>query len=250
MTDIVKIDDEIISADDFIKMLKLGGRFEGLLEDVVKERLTVHAAKRQGIKVTEDEIQARADQLRRVRGLHRAADTSKFLEAMGITIEELETFIIDTLYQEKVMEQVCSEAAVNEYFNLNSPRFDNIEVCHIVVDSEGKAREIMSLLEEEPDMFDEMSREHSLADTRDSGGSIGKVMRGSLPPEVEGKIFNAEPGELIGPFTSDDGNLSEIFRVDARNSATLDGETTEEIRRLLRDEWLAARAREHNIEPL
>ena len=36
--------------------------------------------------------------------------------------------------------------------------------------------------------------------------------------------------------------------VTAKHPATLDEDTAAEIRRLLREEWLAARAREHVIE--
>jgi hypothetical protein len=78
MTDLVKIDDEVINADDFVKILKFTGRYESLIEDIVKDKLTVHAAKKQGITIDPDEIQERADQLRRVRGLHRAADMNRY----------------------------------------------------------------------------------------------------------------------------------------------------------------------------
>ena len=81
MTDLVRIDDEVITSDDFVKILKLAGRFDGLMEEILKEKLTVHAGKRQGISIDPQELQERADQLRRVWGLHRAADTNKWLDA-------------------------------------------------------------------------------------------------------------------------------------------------------------------------
>lgn len=250
MSDIVKIDDEVFTSEDFIKLLKLNGRFEGLMEDILKEKLTVRAAKKLGISVSADEIQERSDQFRRVHGLHRAKDTNNYLDALGITLDDFETFITDMMYQEKMIAEVYKEAAVDEYFRLNSPRFDSIEVSHIVVDSQGKAKEMISVLTDDPESFEELAREHSVADTRESGGRIGKVLRGSLQNEVEAKVFNAQAGELLGPFPSGDGSHYEIFRVDEKNPARLDDETTAEIRRLLREEWLAARAREHRIEVL
>jgi hypothetical protein len=95
-----------------------------------------------------------------------------------------------------------------------------------------------------------MAREHSLADTRDEGGYIGKVLRGALQSDVEGKVFNAAEGDLLGPFPSADENYFEIFTVNAKVSARLDEETRGEVRRIVRDEWIAARAREHGIELL
>jgi peptidylprolyl isomerase len=248
MTTIVKIDGDAIGVDEFMRTLKLSGQFEGLIEQLVRDRLTVRGAKKQGIRVTEQEIQERADQFRRVRGLHRASDTNKYLDAMRVSLDEFEAFVVDSLYQEKMLARVCNDAAMEAYFKLNSPKFDSIEVSHIVVDSEGKAREMMAVLEDDPDCFDEMAREHSIADTREQGGLIGKVLRGSLRSDIEAKVFNAAVGELLGPFVSADRSVFEIFRVNAKHQARLDDDTATEIRRLLREDWLRARAQEHVIE--
>jgi peptidylprolyl isomerase len=93
-----------------------------------------------------------------------------------------------------------------------------------------------------------MAREHSMADTREKGGVIGKVLRGSLKSDIEAKVFNAETGDLLGPFPSADKSFYEIFMVNAKFPAALDEETATEVRRLLREEWLMARAQEHIIE--
>lgn len=248
MTAIVRIDDEVVDVEDFIKILKLTGQFSGLIEQLVRDKLTVRAAKRAGIAVLPDEIQERADQFRRIQGLHRAADTNHYFDALGVSLDDFETFITDSLYQEKMMEQVCSERAVEEYFQLHSPKFDSIEVSHIVLDSEGKAKEMISFLQEDPDSFAEMAREHSIAETREHGGVIGKVLRGSLKTDIEAKVFNAAVGDLLGPFPSSEGDFYEIFAVNAKYPATLDEDTATEVRRLLREEWLQARSQEHIIE--
>lgn len=248
MTAIVRIDDEVIGVEDFLKILKLTGQFESLIEQLVRDKLTVRAAKRKGIRVSVDEIQERADQFRRVRGLHRAADMNKYLDALVVGLDDFEAFITDSLYEEKMMQEVCSERAVEEYFQLNSPRFDSIEISHIVLSSEGAAKEMISYLRDDPDSFADMAHEHSIADTREQDGVIGKVLRGSLKSDIEAKVFNAEPDDLLGPFPSPDKSFFEIFMVNAKHPATLDEETATEIRRLLREEWLLARAQEHVIE--
>lgn len=248
MTTILKIDGAAISVDQLLQTLKLTGQFEGLIEQLAKDRITVLAARKQGIAVSDQELQERADQFRRVRGLHRASDANKYLDAMGIGLDELEAFLKDGLYRDKVMQQVCSDEAVRAFFALNSPRFDRIEVSHIVLDSEGKAKEMISILRDDPDSFDEMAREHSIADTRANGGLIGKVLRGSLRGDVEAKVFNAAAGEILGPFPSSDRSTFEIFRVNAKHPARLDDDTATEVRRLLREDWLRARAQEHVIE--
>ncbi|HJV51892.1 MAG TPA: peptidylprolyl isomerase [Noviherbaspirillum sp.] len=248
MAAIVRIDNDEIGIEDFVRTLKLTGQFESLIEQMVREKLTVLSAKKLGIPLAPEEIQERADQFRRVQGLHRAADMNNYLNALGVSLDEFEAFITDGLYQEKMMAQVCSDKAIHGYFKLNSPKFDAIEVSHMVLDAEGKAKEMMSVLEDDPDSFEEMAREHSIADTRERGGLIGKVLRGSLKTDIEAKVFNAEVGDLLGPFPSADRSFFEIFRVDAKHPATLDDETVAEVKRLLREEWLMQRAQEHVIE--
>jgi len=248
MTAIVRIDDEVISVENFLKILKLTGQFESLIEQLVRDKLTVRAAKKQGIRVSADEIQERADQFRRVRGLHRAADMNKYLNALAVSLDDFEAFITDSLYEEKMMQEVCSDKAVEEYFQLNSPRFDSIEISHIVLSSEGAAKEMISYLQDDPDSFGEMASEHSIADTREQGGAIGKVLRGSLKSDVEAKVFNADAGDLLGPFPAPDKSFFEIFMVNEKHPAVLDEDTATEIKRLLREEWLVARAQEHVIE--
>jgi len=248
MTAIVRIDEEVIGVEEFIRVLKLTGQFEGIVEQLVREKLTVHAARRQGMTLTPEEIQARADQFRRVQGLHRASDMNHYLDALGVSLDEFERFITDSLYQEKMMARIGDDAAVETYFQLNSPKFDSIEVSHIVVDSEGKARELVSYLQDDPDSFAEMAREHSIADTREQGGDIGKVLRGSLKSDIEAKVFNAEPGALLGPFPAADRSFFEVFLVRAKHPARLDADVAVEVRRLLREEWLMARAQEHVIQ--
>jgi parvulin-like peptidyl-prolyl isomerase len=248
MTAIVRIDDEVVDVGEFIRLLKLSGQFDGLIEQLVRDKVTVRAAKKAGVDVSADDIQTRADQFRRIRGLHRAADMNNYLDALNVSLDEFEVFITDTLYQEKMLERVGTEREVEEYFQLNSPKFDSIEVSHILLDTEGSAKEMISYLNDDPGSFADMAREHSLADTRDEGGVIGRVMRGQLKPEIEAKVFNAEAGDLLGPFASADGSSYEIFAVTAKNPARLDEDVTAEIKRLLREDWMLARAQEHVIE--
>ena len=248
MTSVVKIDGNAIDLAEFVRTLKLTGQFEALLEQFVRDRLAVLGAKKAGIQVSEAEIQERADQFRRVRGLHRASDTNKYLDAMRISLEEFEAFITASLYREKMLGKVCDDQAVQGYFKLNSPKFDSIEVSHIVVDSEPKAKEMVAVLRDDPDSFDEMAREHSIAETRERGGLIGKVLRGSLRPDLESKVFNAAAGDLLGPFASGDRTVFEIFRVNATHPARLDDDTATEVRRLLKEDWLRVRAQEHVID--
>ena len=73
-----------------------------------------------------------------------------------------------------------------------------------MLDTEGKAKEMISYLTDDPESFAEMAREHSLADTRDDGGVIGTRAARALKADIEAKVFNANPGDLLGPFLAAD----------------------------------------------
>lgn len=248
MTNLIRINDEIISSDSFVKLLKLSGRFDSLIDDIVQEKLAVHSARKHGVRITPESVQQRSDQLRRVNGLHRAVEMKRYLESMRVTPEEYEIYVTETLCFEKMMEHVVTEDKVEQFFRLNSPQFDSIDVSHIVLDSAGKAKEIMAILSDEPERFAELASEHSIADTRGQGGHIGSVMRGALRGDVEAKVFHAQKGEILGPFGSPDGTCFEIFMVNEKRPAVLDDDTKAEIRRVLKEQWLAAQASEHRLE--
>lgn len=248
MTDLIRINDEVITADAFIKQLKLSGRYDSLIEEIVREKLTVHVARKSGIEVTPEEIQERADQIRRVRSLHRTVDMNRWMDQLGIDLEDLEQFIVEMLYYEKMQPNIVSDAAVEDYFSSHSPEFDSVAVSHIIVDGSGKAKEIMAIAEDDPEMFENLAREHSQADTAATGGYIGMVLRGNLHRDVEAKVFHAEEGEVLGPFPTGDGEHFEIFMINEKRNALLDEDTANDIRRKLKDEWLAARAAESRVE--
>ena len=251
MTDIAKIDDEVITADDFIKFLKLNDKFKPLLEEVMANKLTVHAAKKQGLSVNEEETQERVDQFRRIYGLHRAKDMLEHLEELGVSVDEFGSYIEESIFHEKMTAKVQNQEAVDEFFNLNSPKFESVELRHILLNSEDITYEVMAILEDDPDSFDELAKEHSMAsDTAEKGGALGKIYRGKLVPELEAKIFNAKPGDIVGPFGDEDSLLFEIFQVTKIHQAICDPDTEKQIKKQLYESWLESSASEHKIEVL
>ncbi len=248
MTDLIRIHDEVVSAEAFVNRLKINGRFDDLLEELVEEKLTFHAGTAMGIEASAEEIQTRADQIRRVMGLHRAADMNQWLDQMRVGLDDFEQFIVEALVIEKTETTIVSDDAVESYFQLNSPKFDALLLSHIVVDSVGKANEIKAIALDEPDMFEELARTHSTADTAADGGYLGTISRGMLINDVEAKVFHAGAGDVVGPFETPDKGTFEIFMINDKRPATLDDATRQEVKRLMKKEWLAERAQEIRIE--
>lgn len=189
-----------------------------------------------------------ADDFRRCIGLHRAKETHEWIERIGITPEDFETFITEHVFKKKMIDTLTTEEAVAAYFNLNAPRFDTADIKHIVVEGREKAMEFIALLDEEPENFDEFAREYSLDDeTKNTGGYIPEVRRGILPDEVEAKVFNASADDILGPFQVGEEELYEIIRVTAIHPARLDKSAREKISEAIYDEWLNERLKEHSV---
>jgi peptidylprolyl isomerase len=248
MTILASINDTTITTEDFVKTLKLKGEFDELFDVFIQNKLTVHSAGKLGISIKIEEIQKHADNFRRNHGLCRAKDTQEYFTSLGVTLDDFENFIKETIYREMLINKISNDEAIQEYFSLNSPDFDCVEISHIVLDSEDEAKEILANLGEDPESFSEMAREYSSdVNTKDHDGLIGKIFRGALPAEMDAKVFNASPGDILGPFSLDEGNF-EIFMVKAKYPAQLDESTTMKIRQLIFQKWLAAQTGELKFE--
>lgn len=246
--DIAKVDNVTFSAEDLIIWLKLSGRFSQVVEDFIKEKMAACAARKAGMSASLEELQTSADDNRRALGLHRAVDANEFLDDAGASLDDYEAYLEDQLLADKMRQQVQSATAVEDYFKLNAPRFDAVELSHMVIDDEEQAKEIRSLLAEGEETFADLAREYSTSESAQSGGTVGRVLRGQLPPALEAKLFNAQPGDVVGPIDNSGSGPWEIFQVDSRVNARLEGSTTEMIEKVLYNEWLESKAQELKVQ--
>lgn len=90
-----------------------------------------------------------------------------YLDVLGVGFDEFEFFIMVSFYEEKMMEMVCNECVVNEYFKFNLFCFDSVEVSYILVEKEGMVKELFVYLWEDLDSFVEMVWEYLIVDIRE-----------------------------------------------------------------------------------
>jgi parvulin-like peptidyl-prolyl isomerase len=240
--DIVKIDGQSLSSEDFVIWLKLSGRFNQVIEDYIKEKMAACAARKSGMTASTDELQSAADENRRAFGLHRASDTNEFLDDAGASLETYEAYLEDNLLAGKIRDQVQSSESVEDYFQLNSPKYDSVEVSHMVVEGESQANEIFSLLQDGDEKFEDMAREYSVSDSAQLGGTIGMVFRGQLDADLEARIFNAEVGEPLGPYDAGSEGHFELFVVTSKASAELTDSIRDLIEKQLYEQWIQEQA--------
>ncbi len=124
----------------------------------------------------------------------------------GETPEE----IVAALLEEALSTPEADETTCRRYYDNNRRRFrspDLYEAQHILIaaapdDDEARAaatRRALTLLAElgrNPEAFEPLAREHSDCPSKDMGGHLGQVTRGSTVPEFETYLCSLDEGEL------------------------------------------------------
>lgn len=248
MEAVLTIDNEEITARDIVTYLKFNNEFDELTDRIISDKLTVQAAKKRNMEPTLDELQSAANDFRRLLGLHRAKDTLEWFNELNITDDDFESFVKELILKNKMMVELASGEKIKAYFAQHSPQFETVDFKHIVVEGEDKAKEILALVKEEPDLFDELVLEHTLDDdTRYNQGKMLHVRRGIVSPDLEAKIFNAKAGDIIGPIQLGEEDVFEVVELLKFHPAELTAEVEEEVVQTIYREWLAERSQEASI---
>ena len=171
------------------------------LDDMVNEILMRQAAKAQGIKADDAEVDKRLARLRA-----QFTDAAMFenqLKQNGTTVEKLRAHIADEVVMRKlivstqrvtVKEDELKKAFQQQREKLVTP--PAVHLRHILVRTEAEANEIIQKVKGGAD-FMALARERSLAPTgKLNGGDYGFVSRGMLPDEIDRIAFAMKAGEL------------------------------------------------------
>ncbi len=245
---VISIGNVQLNSDDIVNYLKFINEFDEIANKIVNDHLTIEAAKQRNISLSQDELQHAVDDFRRFAGLHRAKETQEWMEALNVTPDDFESFVSGLMLKNKMIVDITSDEEVDKYFRLHSPEFEAVDIKHIVVTGEDKAKEILALLDDDPDMFDELVAEHTVdEDTQYTNGQMTNVRRGTLETELEAKIFNAKAGDIVGPMQLGDEGFFEIVLVLDFHPAELTDNIRDEVSKSIYKQWLAERAKDVTI---
>jgi|GEM_PF-65754 len=127
----------------------------------------------------------------------RAADLDQDAEVRRRIYEATEK-IIEEVYLTRFVEDQISESKLRaEYDSLLATvePGDEIKVRHILVGSEGRARELISRLKDGAD-FESLARENSLGPEASRGGDLGFIGPRDMVPEFTDAAYALEPGDV------------------------------------------------------
>jgi len=163
------------------------GAFDAqVLQSMIDQMLINQAAAREGIVVTDAEVDAElATQSDIAAGNNQTLD--QIVTAEGYTMDEYRGVIHDMLLTQKLSQVVANVPPVAE----------QVHARHILVADEATARDLLAQLQQGAD-FAQLAMQYSLdGSTAPSGGDLDWVSRGDLlQPEVENAVFSLQPGQI------------------------------------------------------
>ncbi|MBD3426160.1 MAG: hypothetical protein GF409_02895 [Candidatus Omnitrophica bacterium] len=225
---IVVVNDEVVTQREFDRMFipvkrsyeanfkgaELERRVEaarkGLLEQLINSKLAVSLAKKDKIKVDEDEVQDRIDTVKEY-----YASEEEFLQALddkGTNLTEFKKEIRDQMLAQKLVEKevaskiVITPGDLQELYTKNRDKLiapEAAKVRSIMIrkkdvagDESGrqKMKGIIEQLDEGKD-FADMAKEVSEGPYAQNGGDMGYVPKGQTLPEIDEAIFSLGENE-------------------------------------------------------
>lgn len=214
---LVRVGDHSLSEEDFRALIP--GEFNGLLTQVEKRdyldrwvdtELLVLAAKQRGL-MDDPELKLRL-------------------------LQQQREFIANQLLQQVLEERVAiTEGEIADYYAKHIDEYSSeYRYREIVVRSQQEAQDLYEKLKSARISFTRAAEKNSLASSARTGGDMGWLAKGAMPPEVEERVVKMAPQEISLPFETAWGWTIIQFREKRQSDNTLDlQEVRDEILRYL-----------------
>lgn len=246
---VARINDEIITLtelEEAYQQLKsalpegerLPSRRE-LLERMVENKLLLQETKREGIKVSEGEVQENIERVKSTFLSEKAFEMA--LENEGIKIEDLkerykEELMIKKLIDKEVKPEVeVTKKEIRDYYEKNKSRFreeEKVKIRHILFENYAQAEEVLKKVKSGID-FAEAAK----------GAYLGSFKRGQLDRKIEEVAFNLKEGEISQIIKTESGY--HIIKLEKKEEARV--KELSEVKEVIRN-FLSSQKMEKRIE--
>lgn len=222
---VARINNEIITLtelDEAYQELKNalpeGGRIPSkreLLERMIENRLLLQEAKREGIEVSEGEVQENIERVKSTFLSEKAFELA--LEKEGIKIEDLKKRYEEELMIKKLIDKEAkpeievSKKEIQDYYEKNKRRFreeERVKIRHILFADYLEAKKIQEELKSGAP-FEEVAK----------GAYLGSFKRGQLDKKIEEVAFSLKEEEISPIIKTESGY--HIIKLDKKEKARL-----------------------------
>lgn len=178
------------------------------VNQLITDKIVELEADKEGIKVTDKEIQKEIDILAESYGGEETLKEQ--LKASGSSLADLKQDIVVYLHTKKLVEPriTVTDDEISAYFEQNKDQFaqeGQVEASHILVEDKKTAEKVEKELAAGGD-FAELATKYSTdAGTKEKGGSLGYFGKGSMVEEFEDVAFNMSVNEISEPVKTEYG---------------------------------------------
>jgi peptidyl-prolyl cis-trans isomerase SurA len=206
---------------------------KNVLRDLIDQQLLVQKASDLGLSA-DTELVKRLDDLRKQMNLSSMEDLEKAAQQQGISYEDFKNNLRNQILTQQVISHEVgskiqiSPDQVKAYYDSHKQEFEHPEQIRLseilistdkpnvnkdaapngdqVAAAQAKAEEVFEKIKAGRD-FAGLSEQYSDGSTASSGGDLGYFKRGSMSPELEGKVFAMKAGETTGITRTKQGFL-------------------------------------------
>ncbi len=212
-----------------------------LLDRLIEDKLILQEAKKSGIRIDQNRVKARVDELRKRYDSDR--DFQAELAKQGLVAADIETkireqmlmfFIVDRNIRSKI---VIAPEEITSFYQNNKEKFimpEQREIESLSTDKEAVIKDLYAQLQKGKSM-------QELADASGLKVHTFTARKGSLRADIEEIVFKLQPGQVYAP-----ANIKETFYIFKVNSVIpprqqLLAEVTNEINKYLFDRKMQER---------
>ena len=197
---------------------------------LVTQQIVLNEASKLNVKVTDQEIQQRLQQLAtQYGGTQKMYDAAK---QAGLAPDQLKTYIKNSLLGQKVYDQVIKSATptdkqMQDYYATNKAQFDQPAtrtVRHILVKTKAEALKVRALLvaKNTDANWNAVAKKYSTdPGTKDKGGTLGPIKPGQMVKPFDKAAFSLKVGVVSQPVKSQFGwHIIEVTSLNPAKAST------------------------------
>ncbi|MGB9682764.1 MAG: peptidylprolyl isomerase [bacterium] len=195
---VASVNGQVITKDEFIKAI-ISQNGQSALDGLIENTLIRQEAKKEGVTVTDQEVQDRINSFKTTLGSEEKF--ASLLSMYGITEETLKEQLIPQMLAEKLItkDKTITDKELMDFFVKNKSSFDEKEMVmarHILVKTQEEAQDVLNRLKRGED-FAKLAKEKSIdTATKDQGGEMGWIGRGAVDSALENVLFSLKKGEM------------------------------------------------------
>jgi parvulin-like peptidyl-prolyl isomerase len=221
---------------------------DAAVNDVLLERWLLGEAEEQGYEISDRLVDQRLDEIKE-QSFVNEREFDRFVEQSGFDDEEVLRRVRLQVINERMQEDLIadipfvSDAQIEAFFEQNEDQFSrpaSRQVRLILNEDEAVVADARTQIEADNRgrtwrrLADEVSEDET---SRNRGGRLDGVVEGRGDPDFDRTVFEAQEGELIGPFETDRG----FYLIEVFGSTPEDNTPFEEVSENIRQQIAGAR---------